>query len=182
MSLLPQHLFRTGLLACLAMAIASCLFSPAQAHPRKEAFVEIVYNENTEKVEIIHRFRIPEAEAAIQQNYEAGLDLLTQDRAQAAFGMYVEERFTLMGNGRKIELELVAGEISEGSVWIYQETDPLPQDGLYLLRDTTLMDVARDQTNIVNIRLYDEVQSFVLNRTSPWVAFRLDGADIYPNN
>ncbi len=152
---------------------------PASAHPRKETFVEITYNPRTEKVEIVHRFRISDAEAAVQANYKAGLDIVNDEYAQAAFGVYVEEHFLLLGEGQTIDLEFVGGEIEDGSVWIYQETDLIPEDGLYVLRDTTMMDVANDQTNIINIRLYDQVQSFVLTRTSPWVAFRLDGEDVY---
>lgn len=152
---------------------------PASAHPRKEAEIEISFNEHTGKVEIIHRYRLTDAEQALQAVYGAGLDLMADPAAQAQFGAYIEDSFALKGQSPDLHLTLVGGEIDQGSVWIYQESDPLPEDGLFLLRNTALMETFPSQVNIVNVRLYGDVQTFLLTRSMPWVAFRLDGSAVY---
>lgn len=176
---MPNTLF-ISLRTAFALALILLAFTlPAVAHPRKEAETEITYNPNTDKVEIVHRFRLIDAENAVQNFYDRNFDIVNDPAAQASFGEYVEERFTLKGRNQNIVLNFVGGEIDDGWVWIYQETDPLPEDGLYILRADALMDLYPKQVNIVNVRLYDEVQTFILNRTSPWIAFRLDGEAVY---
>jgi hypothetical protein len=155
--------------------IALALPAPGHAHPRKEAETDVTFNEHSGLVEILHRFQVHDAEAALQKAEGSGLNLLEDAQAQSLFGAYIEDRFSITHNGKPIELALVGGEFDNGMLWIYQESAPLPEDGLYVLRDTALMDAIPQQLNIVNIRLYDGVQSFILSRNSPWVTFRLDG-------
>lgn len=168
-------LFRFLLMAVIALLLPAM----AQAHPRKEAEIDITYIPHSELVEIVHRFQVHDAETALQAAEGAGLSLLEDERAQALFAAYVEERFSISRNGKPLELKLVGGEFENGMLWIYQESAPLPEDGLYVLRDTTLMNAIPDQLNIINIRLYDDVQSFVLSRSAPWATFRLDGEEVY---
>lgn len=177
--ILPTSSVFFRLLTC-AFAFVILTGSPAAlAHPSKEAITEISFNERTGKVEIVHRFRLIDAEQAIQAMHGEGLDILTDPEAQALFGDHVRDSFILRGKGMDIELEFVGGEPRDGYVWIYQETDPLPEDGLYLVRHDTMMDVYPKQVSIVNVRLYDDVQTFILTRSSPWTAFRLDGEEVY---
>ena len=151
----------------------------AEAHPRKEANLEISYNERTDRVEIVHRFRLYDAEDVVQKLYEPTLSIVEDERAQALFGEYVEARFSLIRDGQAVDLSFVGGEIADGSVWIYQEAEPFPLEGVFVLRHSALMDVFANQVSIVNIRLTDEVESFLLSRTSPWATFRLDGEALY---
>lgn len=164
----------TGLLL-----VAICLSLTAHAHPPKEAETEISFNENTGLIEMVRRYRVYDSEEAIQKLYDPNLSIREDAEAQALFGDYVESRFSLSRNGTPVEFEFVGGEIDDGFIWIYQTTDSLPEDGLYVMRDASLMDVQRDQTNIVYVRLYDRVQTFVFNRSAPFVTFRLDGEDVY---
>ena len=151
----------------------------AQAHPRKEAEIEITFNANTNKTEIVHRYRVADAEQALQKAKGAGLSIMTDPEAQALFGDYVEARISLTHNGKTVPLTLVGGEIADGWLWIYQEAEPLPEEGLYVFRHSALMDRYGEQVSIINVRRYDQVQSFILSRTAPWATFRLDGKDTY---
>ena len=151
----------------------------ASAHPRREAEIEITYNETSGLTEIVHRYRILDSEMVVQALYDPSLGIKEDAEAQALFAGYIEERFSLRHDGKRVPLELVGGEIDDGYVWIYQTTDKLPEDGLYVLRASELMDVHSDQVNIVNVRLYDQTQSFIFTRSTPFASFRLDGASVY---
>lgn len=164
------------LIVCLGLA---CLSFTAHAHPPKESETEITYNERTGLVEIVRRYRVYDSEEVIQRLFDPNLSIREDSEAQSLFGEYVESRFSLSWNGAPVELEFIGGEIDDGYIWIYQTTGPLSEDGLYVMRDSSLMDVHSDQTNIVNVRLYDQVQTFIFNRSAPFVTFRLDGEDVY---
>lgn len=165
-------------LACLMIAFTSAM--SADAHPRKEAETEINYNENANRVEIIHRYRIHDSESTLHRVHgDTSLSIMTDPRAQALFGEYVESRFSISHNGQALPLELVGGEIEDGFVWIYQTTPEMPADGLYVMRSNELMDVHQDQTNIVHVRLHGLNETLIFTRSTPWATFRLDGSDTY---
>lgn len=151
----------------------------ASAHPRREAEIDISFNPNSGLTEIVHRYRILDSEAVVQSLFDPSLGIKEDPEAQALFGEYIENRFSLRHDGKRVPLELVGGEINDGYIWIYQTAAELPKDGIYVLRASELMDVHTDQVNIVNVRLHDQVQSFVFSRSAPFVTFRLDGASVY---
>ncbi|MAK60487.1 MAG: hypothetical protein CMK09_05885 [Ponticaulis sp.] len=153
--------------------------NPAHAHPRKEAEIDISLNANTGQVEIVHRYRMIDSEDVVQALYDRNLSIYDDEEAQALFGAYVEERFSLRENGKPVDLELVGGEIDDGYVWIYQTANPLPETSLYVLRASPLMDVHPDQVNIVNIRLGATPQTLIFSRSTPFATFRLDGESVY---
>ncbi len=152
----------------------------ASAHPRKEAETEISFNENANRVEIIHRYRIHDSEAALHRLHgDTSLSIMTDPQAQALFGDYVESRFSISHNGQALPLELVGGEIEDGYIWIYQTTPEMPADGLYVMRSNELLDVHREQTNIVHVRLHGLNETLIFTRSTPWATFRLDGSETY---
>ncbi|MAP94717.1 MAG: hypothetical protein CMK07_07180 [Ponticaulis sp.] len=169
---MKQFLFSLIILWCAPL-------QAAHAHPRKEANIEVSFNERTQVTEVVHRYRIIDAEDLIQALYEPTLSIKEDAEAQALFGDYISERFSLRHGGKTVDLELVGGEIDDGYVWIYQTADALPQEELYVMRATALMDVHSDQVNIVNVRLYDDTQTFIFSRSTPFVTFRLDGESVY---
>ncbi len=151
--------------------------SLAEAHPRKESETEIQFNALSQKTEIIHRFRISDAEEALQNAHGKGLDLLNDQTVQLAFGYLVQDHFMLTANGKKVETEMVGAELQDGSIWVYQESAPLPQTAEYILRFNALIDTFPQQVNIVNVRLYDQVQTFHLFRQAPWVTFSFEAQE-----
>ena len=165
-----------ALLCCLLVGVMS---PSASAHPRQEAETEISFNETTGLTEIVHRFRVRDSEIAIQRLYGESLNIFSDAEAQGLFGDYVSQRFSISRNGQPVDLTLVGGEIEDGYIWIYETAPACPEDGIYVVRDSPLLDTHRDQTNILNIRLYDEVQSSIFPRSTPWATFRLDGESVY---
>lgn len=162
------------LIVCLLALCAVIMSHTAHAHPRKESETDISFNVQTGKTEIIHRFRIPDAEDAIQEAYGDDLDLIENEKVRLAFGFYVMDHFMLSVDGMKVETELIGAEINDGWLWVYFEAPPLPESGVYILRFNALMDTHPEQANLVNVRLFGEVKSFALFRQSPWVTFSFD--------
>lgn len=159
----------TAMILILTQVIATL---PANAHPRKESETDITFNPQTQTTEIVHRFRIPDAETAVQAAYGGNLDLIGDEKVRIAFGFYIQDHFMLTANGRRIETDLIGAEIADGWLWVYQEAPALPPDGDFILRFNALMETYSQQVNLVNVRLAGEVQSFILYRQSPWVRFR----------
>lgn len=151
----------------------------ANAHPRKETETTISFNARSGKTEIVHKFRLIDAETALGKELGQQTDLLVEAEAQLTFEDYVHSRFSIRGANGPVPLTLLGSEYDEGSLWVYQETGPLPREGVYVVRDTTLMETFPQQVNIVYLNLGEPHQTFILTRTSPWEAFRLDGQAVY---
>lgn len=126
------------------MTLASGL---AHAHPRKETETTISFNARSGKTEIVHKFRLIDAETALKKELGLQTDLLLEAEAQMAFEEYVHSRFLIRGPNGPIPLTLLGSEYDEGSLWVYQETGTLPEEGVYMVRDTTLMGTFPQQVN-----------------------------------
>ena len=159
-------------LTFLIISLATLFLSgTADAHPRKESETEITFNEQTQKTEIVSKFRVVDAEDVIQKVYGDGLDLIKSPKVQFAFGYYVQDNFFLSQDGKKLSTEMVGAEIRDGALWVYQEASPLPVNARYILRFPAMMETYPQQVNQVNIRLHDQVKSFPIYRQSSWVSF-----------
>jgi hypothetical protein len=146
----------------LAFFLGALLAPRAAAHRSRAVLSTIDWNAAAGALDISHRLHGHDAEVALMRSgaMPAGEDL-TQIRAQARLGLYLQERFRLTGPTGVISTEILAAEIDGAEIVVYQSArltvapDPLTIDN-QILRETF-----EDQTNLVNVRLGDGVRTLM---------------------
>lgn len=141
------------MLTLLFLYIGS-FWNSALAHQQQLAITSIEYNPRTEKLEIMHRFALHDAEHAVGEIFKKHADIISSTETQSEFAQYVVERFGLyMPDNQALLLELVGYEIEGKYFWVYQQTDkPNQLDGLQVVHNA-LRDIWLAQTNTVNIKI-----------------------------
>ena len=160
----------SALASALVLAALVMVEPLAFAHEQKVALTDIFYNERTGNLEVAHRIRLHDAEHALRKATKMDADLAKSSEAQEAFARYVAGRFALsFRGGTPLKLTLLGQEIERGYLWVYQETSiPDPISKAFLVSNTILQDVVKDQVNTVNIRYGKQVSTFEFRENAVW--------------
>jgi hypothetical protein len=136
-----------GLLGALLFAAFSL-----SAHQQKSAISTILFNARTKNIEIMHRFRVHDAEHAVKEIFGKDADIIDSQKTQKLFGDYVHQRFNLFDNDEQsLQLKMVGVELDGKFFWVYQETtQPTKIDNL-IIRHDALRDLWPEQVNTINV-------------------------------
>ena len=134
------------------LMITGVFMTPVSAHQLKSAITTVLFNANSQNLEVMHRFYLHDAEHAAALISEGNADIISDEATQNQFVDYVIERFKLMKNDNKVlPLKKVGFEIDGKFLWVYQET-PIPNHVESLkVKHNALQDIWPDQVNTVNI-------------------------------
>jgi hypothetical protein len=113
----------------------------------------VLFNERTERIEVMHRFYLHDAEQVAGEIAGRGANLFEDAEDRQRFAVYVHERFDLYaGDGERLPLTLRGAEIDGEFLWVYQAMH-LPEPPLTSLTIThrALRDLWPDQVNMVNV-------------------------------
>ncbi len=133
--------------------VLSSLAMPLPAHQMRAAMTTVLFNERTERIEIMHRFFLHDAEQVVGQIAGRGADLVGTADDRQRFAIYVHERFEIYApDGERLALELRGTELDGEFLWVYQ-TLPFPAPRLSGLQIShrALRDIWDDQVNTVNV-------------------------------
>ena len=117
------------------------------------------------RIEVAHRLSIHDAESTLMNVLGARADLVGNPAAQDRFVAYVAERFSINDGvtGDPVALTLLGGEVERGYFWVYQEAQlDRPLQALVVMQGV-LMDAIPQQTNRVNIRRGDQIETLVFS-------------------
>jgi hypothetical protein len=150
-----------GLLATLLFAAFSL-----SAHQQKTAISTVLFNPRTNNIEIMHRFRVHDAEHAVKEILGKNADIIDSKKTQKQFGDYVHQRFNLFDNDEQaLPLKMVGVELDGKFFWVYQETTQLGQstrpnqfDNMTIRHDA-LRDLWPEQVNTINIEGKGKLQT-----------------------
>ncbi len=133
---------------------------PAMAHQAKAAISTILFNSRTDNIEVMHRFILHDAEHAVSKIFGKDADIIGSEKTRKQFASYVAARFSVYrADGSSLSLNIVGQEITQGFIWVYQET-PIPDELKSLTIDhKALQDIWVDQVNTVNIRRDNKVRT-----------------------
>lgn len=165
-----KTLMRAALAACFLGATTGAV----QAHEQAIAFTELTFVADGPagdcvaegcRFEVAHRLVIHDAESTLMNVLGARADLVGDEDAQARFETYVASRFKLLDPDTEtpIPMTLLGGEVERGYYWVYQEGEIEPGQRGLLLSQSVLMDAISRQTNRVNVKYGDDVETFVFN-------------------
>jgi len=150
-----------GLLGTLLFAAFSL-----SAHQQKTAISTVLFNPRTENIEIMHRFRVHDAEHAVKEIFGKDADIIDSKQTQNLFGSYVHQRFNLFDNDEQpLPLKMVGVELDGKFFWVYQETalstqptNPNQFDNM-TIRHNALRDLWPEQVNTINVEGKGKLQT-----------------------
>jgi hypothetical protein len=150
-----------GLLGTLLFAAFSL-----SAHQQKTAISTILFNPRTNNIEIMHRFRVHDAEHAVKEILGKDADIFDSKETQEQFGEYVNQRFYLFDNDEQpLPLKMVGVELDGKFFWVYQETSLSTQsiqssqlDNITIRHDA-LRDLWPEQVNTINVEGKGKLQT-----------------------
>ncbi|NVJ50972.1 MAG: hypothetical protein HWE13_09240 [Gammaproteobacteria bacterium] len=154
-----------GLLGLVAVLFANTVMS----HQQKESYTQISFNERTQKLEIIHRFYLHDAEHALAQLLQSKVDLTRDSQVQQQFAVYVEQNFALRDAQQNlINLQLVGHEVEGKYFWVYQEAQPPKTLERFYVRMSSLHKIWPKQVNHINFEFNQQVRSVRLGQDDHW--------------
>lgn len=143
-------------------ALGTLLFAAfsLSAHQQKTAISTVLFNPRTENIEIMHRFRMHDAEHAVKEIFGKDADIIDSKNTQNQFGEYVNQRFKLFASNQQLlPLKMVGVELEGQFFWVYQETtQPATLDNLTIRHDA-LRDLWPEQVNTINVEGKGKLQT-----------------------
>lgn len=143
-------------------AIGTLLFVAfsLSAHQQKTAISTVLFNPRTENIEIMHRFRVHDAEHAVKEIFGKDADIIDSKKTQQQFGDYVNQRFNLFDSDKQsLPLKMVGVELDGKFLWVYQETtQPTKLDNM-TIRHNALRDLWPEQINTINVEGKGKLQT-----------------------
>ena len=138
--------------ATLMLAAALCgAAAPASAHRFHAGLADIVFNQQTGSIEVVHTYMAHDIDALLAAQAGRQIDL-TKPEDEALLRKYVEERFYLLGQDKaRLPLKWVGVTVSVESVVIYRELAATPLASIAQVHDEVLMDFMPRQANTVNV-------------------------------
>lgn len=135
----------------IVLLLLGAYTAPSFAHQIKSAITTVLFNENSNNLEVMHRFYLHDAEHAVSVMGDGSADILSNPKTQQTFADYVVARFQLVLDEKTVTLNQVGHEIDGKFLWIYQDY-PLPDSvNKISVKHSALQDIWSEQINTVNI-------------------------------
>ncbi len=143
-------------------AAAAAVARPAFAHRMHTALSEVTWNPNAGAIEIFHRAYAHDLSGAVARAAGRPGRPLENDEDLALAALYVEGRFAAAADeGAELPLETVGAEFDGDHLYVYQKLlIPEPPQRLGV-RNLILVEEFSDQTNFVNVALWDEIRTLI---------------------
>ncbi|MCF2947235.1 hypothetical protein L0668_03890 [Paraglaciecola aquimarina] len=154
--------FSSYLVVVLCFLVAPTTF----AHQQKSSISTVLFNPRTHNIEVMHRFRVHDAEHAVKHIFGKDADILDAETTQAKFSEYVEQKFSLYDSHNKpLPLKVVGHEIEGQFFWVYQETkQPAKLENLKIRHDA-LRDLWPEQVNTINVEGKGDLQTLTFTNS-----------------
>ena len=123
----------------------------ALAHRYFFSITELIYNDKTKSLEIIHQLTAHDVDNSIAEQQQIRFST-EHPNYDAIVQQYVEANFQLSYQDKAIKLNWVGLEINKGNIFIYQEAPFQHSLQGLKVRDNLLIDNFSNQVNTVNYR------------------------------
>jgi hypothetical protein len=147
------------LLAILLFGVLLIAAPYSAAHQQKSAISTISFNPRTQNIEIMHRFRMHDAEHAVKHIFGKNADIINSTETKEQFSDYVNQHFSMLVNDESLLLTNIGYENDGQFFWVYQETaEPSALENMSIRQDA-LRDIWPSQVNTINIEGKGVVQT-----------------------
>lgn len=157
--------------------IAAFLSSAAHAHRLKNAFTTVLFNDRSDRLEVMHQFYLHDAEQVATEIVGQTANLFENAEDRQRFAVYVHERFSLYDpRGERLPLTLRGAEIDGDFLWVYQAMRlPDPPLGALTVEHRALRDLWPDQVNTVNVEGRGPIRTLTFRDTASRLSVDLIG-------
>lgn len=149
----------------IVMLVLGLLFAApySHAHQQKSAISTISFNPKTHNIEIMHRFRMHDAEHAVKHIFGKDADIIKSTKTKEQFSNYVNSNFSMYSNDTQLKLTAIGYENDGQFFWVYQETTKPPALENLSIGHNALRDIWPSQVNIINIEGNGKLQTMIFN-------------------
>jgi len=142
----------------------------AFAHQQKAAETTVLFNKNSGKLEVMHRFYMHDTEHAVQSLFDKHADIIDSKITQQQFADYVAKQFLARTlSDQELPFTSVGYEVDGKFFWVYQETiAPETLAGVKLFNGA-LRDLWPTQINMVNIEGKGQVRTLYFSDNKDWL-------------
>jgi hypothetical protein len=154
------------------LALFSLLFlltagRPPAAHDFHVSKCLMEYDEAASELQVTMHLFIDDLELALEQQGASSLFICTEKedpKADTYIQRYLEQHFSIRLNDQPYSIKWIGKEVADdlSAVWCYLIIEEVPPIESASIRNTSLMDVYRDQKNIIHFKLGDDQESFFL--------------------
>ena len=142
------------------LLVALILSAPsAFAHQQKSAISTVSFNPRTKNIEIMHRFRLHDAEHAVKHIFGKDADIIDSDETKQQFSQYIQQNLSMLANDQPLALTKVGYETDGQFFWGYQETLEPPALENLSIRHNALRDIWPSQVNMINVEGKGDIQT-----------------------
>ena len=135
------------------------------AHQQKTAISTVLFNPRTENIEIMHRFRVHDAEHAVKEIFGKDADIIGSKKTQEQFSNYVNKHFSMFTADTALKLIDIGYENDGQFFWVYQEAvEPAALKTLSIRHDS-LQEIWPSQVNTVNIEGKGKLQTMIFDES-----------------
>lgn len=153
------------MLATYFTALTSCLWFTL--HPFYISLTDMVYNPESERIEIAQKIFWNDLEVALANEYQEPVDFLNPkqpERLEEILENYLLEKNKLKMHGKPLSLSYLGYEIEEDAAWFYLESEQVELAKEIFITNELLIDEFPSQQNIVNFYINKKPKSLITHK------------------
>lgn len=133
-------------------------------HPFYVSVAEVEQNKQAQNLEVSLKFFTDDFEQAVNKESKTSFDLVQhKPNFDKLIDAYVQKRFSLQADGKKLALTYVGYEIEKESVYCYFEVPGVSAVKVLNVENTLLHNLTREQINIIHATIDGQRKSAKLN-------------------
>lgn len=147
------------------LVLLPVLFSFAALHKFYVSVTEIEYNEKAKSLQIISRVFTDDLENLLKKRYDQNARLganIETAGVSSHFEKYLEQKIEIKVDGKPVKLNYLGKEYENDMILLYIEVVDVPAFNKIEVRNTVLMDLFREQKNLVHVEHKGKTRSLVL--------------------
>lgn len=145
--------------------LVSPFFYTLLLHPFHVSVCDLYFNQASQSLEITHRIFLDDLENALKEVHGRKINILKiaeEPEYETLVAAYLEEHFTIHIDGKTYDPEYLGYEVQDDAMWCYQEVSGVANLTEVTVRNTILMELFDDQTNIVHVKKGQKTRSLRL--------------------
>ena len=146
------------------------LFAFTSMHKYYISVTQINYVKEKESVQITSRLFIDDFENALKTNYDENIILAEKDEAKIIdtyMQSYLQDKIKLRINNKAVTFNFIGKEYEGDIVRCYLEVEHVKSIESFLITNSVLFDLQKDQQNIVKTNINSKNKSVILTYNNP---------------
>ncbi|TVZ53175.1 DUF6702 family protein [Dokdonia sp. Hel_I_53] len=152
------------------LVLITPLLVAASIHKYYLSVTDVVYNEESQSVQMITRLFYDDLEDVLQERYDKTLIVdatYDQDNLDRYLKKYLSQKIVITINGEKEEAVYIGKKYEDDYVVCYLEVPNIKSVSGLQIYNTLLTDLFPDQKNMVHTEVYGKKKSFLFTREKP---------------